>query len=130
MKRALQVAGVVALVVLAILIYSLLRSFLRMDEAPLKGAQISKSARLLVVTNASPAQWTNCTVAVEADKTYVSRPFDLPAGREFEVPLRDFIARDGLRFNPWAYAAKRVVLECGNTDYRQIAVFEYRLLHS
>jgi len=101
-----------------------------MDEAHLKGAQVSKSARLLIIKNASPAQWTNCTVAVEADKTYTSQQFDLPAGREFEIPLRNFIARDGLRFNPWAYAASRVLLECGSTDYRQIAVFDYRVLHS
>ena len=130
MKRALQIVGVVALVVLAFLVYSLARSLLQIDEAPLKGAQVSKSARLLVITNASAKQWTNCTVAVEADKTYSSRAFNLPAGREFEIPLRDFIARDGLRFNPLAYIAKRVVVECGSSDYRQIAVFEFRLLHS
>jgi hypothetical protein len=130
LKRALQIIGVVGLVVFAFLIYSVLRSSLQIDEAPLTGAQVSKSARLLIIENASPKQWKDCRVTVEADKTYTSQAFDLAAGREFEIPLRNFIARDGLRFNPWAYLAKRVLIECGSADYRQIAVFEFRLLRS
>ena len=130
MRRPLRLVGIAGLFLLAFLVFSLLRSFLHMDEAPLKEAQVSKSSRALTIQNASAERWTNCTAAVEADRPYTSQVFDLPPGKELEIPLRNFIARDGIRFNPWVYGARRVVLECGSTDYRRMAVFEFRLLKS